>query len=100
VKHRQAVGEKEKQIQELRTSLFMGVSTGMDSVVKDSLIVQVGSLNADIQQIHFAHFLDIQKICKPDQRVDFDNLTKDLSKMFRGRGPKGKPDGGSKSEAP
>jgi hypothetical protein len=100
VKHRQAVGEKEKQIQELRTSLFMGVSTGMDSVVKDSLIVQVGSLNADIQQIHYGHFLDIQKICKPDQRVDFDNLTKDLSKMFRGRGPKGKPDGASKSEAP
>lgn len=100
VKHRQAVGEKEKQIQELRTSLFMGVSAGMDSVVKDSLIVHVGSLNAVIQQIHFAHFLDIQKICKPDQRADFERLTKDLSKMFRGRGPKGKPDGGSKSEAP
>jgi len=100
VKHRQAVGEKEKQIQELRTSLFMGVSAGMDSVVKDSLIVHVGSLNAVIQQIHFAHFLDIQKICKPEQRADFERLTKDLSKMFRGRGPKGKPDGGSKSEAP
>jgi hypothetical protein len=90
VKHRQAVGEKEKQIQELRTSLFMGVSAGMDSVVKESLIVHVGSLNADIQQIHFAHFLDIQKICKPEQLADFERLTKDLSKMFRGRGSKGK----------
>ena len=100
VKHRQAVGEKEKQIQELRTSLFMGVSAGMDSVVKDSLIVQVGSLNADIQQIHFAHFLDIQKICKSEQLADFERLTKDLSTMFRGRGSKGNADGGSKSEAP
>jgi len=96
VKHRQAVGEKEKQIQELRTSLFMGVSAGMDSVIKDSLIVHVGWLNADIQQIHFAHFLDIQKICKPEQRADFERLTKDLSTMFRGRGPKGNADDGPK----
>ncbi|MEY4897633.1 MAG: hypothetical protein RL525_1026 [Bacteroidota bacterium] len=99
VKHRQAVGEKEKQIQELRTSLFMGVSAGMDSVVKDSLIVHVGSLNAEIQRIHYGHFLNIQKICKPDQQAYFEGLVKDLSKMFRGRGPKGKPDGGSKGNA-
>ena len=60
------------------------------------------------KQSHFAHFLDIQKICKPEQQDDFALLTKDLSKMFRGRGPKGnadggqesKRDGGSKSEAP
>jgi hypothetical protein len=100
VKHRKLVGQKEKEIQGLRTSLFMGVSDGIDAKLKDSWVRQIGVLHADIQQIHFAHFLDIQKICKPDQRVDFDNLTKDLSKMFRGRGPKGRPDGGSKSEAP
>jgi hypothetical protein len=99
VKHRESVGEKEKQIQELRTSLFMGVSTGMDSMKKDSLIDEIGSLNANIQRIHHGHFLDIQKICKPEQRADFENLTKELSTMFRGRGPKGKPDGGSKGNA-
>ncbi|MDA0783697.1 MAG: hypothetical protein O2814_04015 [Bacteroidetes bacterium] len=100
VKHRKLVGQKEKEIQGLRTSLFMGVSAWMDSVVKDSLIVHVGSLNADIQRIHYGHFLDIQKICKPEQQADFENLAKDLSKMFRGRGTKGKPGGISKSEAP
>jgi hypothetical protein len=100
VKHRKLVGQKEKKIQGLRTSLFMGVSDGIDSKLKDSWVRQIGVLHADIQQIHFAHFLDIQKICKPEQRADFERLTKDLSKMFRGRGPKGKPDGGSKSEAP
>lgn len=100
VKHRESVGEKEKQIQELRTSLFMGVSTGMDSMKKDSLMDQIGSLNANIQRIHYGHFLDIQKICKPEQQSDFERLTKDLSRMFRGRGPKVKLDGGSKSEAP
>ena len=100
VTHRKMVGEKEKEIQGLRTALFMGVSDGINANLKDSWVRRIGVLHADIQQIHFAHFLDIQKICKPDQRVDFDNLTKDLSKMFRGRGPKGKPDGGSKSEAP
>ena len=108
VTHRKMVGEKEKEIQGLRTSLFMGVSDGIDSKLKDSWIRQIGVLHADIQQIHYAHFLDIQKICKQEQHDDFALLTKDLSKMFRGRGPKGnadggqesKRDGGSKSEAP
>jgi hypothetical protein len=100
VKHRKLVGQKEKEIQGLRTSLFMGVSDGIDAKLKDSWVRRIGVLHADIQQIHFAHFLDIQKICKPEQQGDFERLTKDLSKMFRGRGPKGKSDGGSKSEAP
>jgi hypothetical protein len=99
VNHRKLVGQKEKEIQGLRTSLFMGVSDGIDSKLKDSWVRQIGVLHADIQQIHFAHFLDIQKICKPEQRADFERLTKDLSKMFRGRGPKGKPDGGFKGNA-
>jgi hypothetical protein len=90
VKHRKLVGQKEKEIQGLRTSLFMGVSDGIDSKLKDSWVRQIGVLHADIQQIHFAHFLDIQKICKPEQLADFERLTKDLSKMFRGRGSKGK----------
>lgn len=99
VKHRKLVGQKEKEIQGLRTSLFMGVSDGIDSKLKDSWVRQIGVLHADIQQIHFAHFLDIQKICKPEQRADFERLTKDLSKMFRGRGPKGNADGGHKSKS-
>ena len=108
VTHRKMVGEKEKEIQGLRTSLFMGVSDGIDANLKDSWVRRIGVLHADIQQIHFAHFLDIQQICKPEQQGDFALLTRDLSKMFRGRGPKGnadggqesKRDGGSKSEAP
>jgi protein CpxP len=99
VKHRKLVGQKEKEIQGLRTSLFMGVSDGIDSKLKDSWVRQIGVLHADIQQIHFAHFLDIQKICKPEQRADFECLTKDLSTMFRGRGPKGNADDGPKGNA-
>lgn len=108
VTHRKMVGEKEKEIQGLRTALFVGVAERISQGRKDTLVNQIGVLHADIQQIHFAHFLDIQKICKPEQQGDFALLTKDLSKMFRGRGPKGnadggqesKRDGGSKSEAP
>lgn len=99
VKHRKLVGQKEKEIQGLRTLLFMGVSDGIDSKLKDSWVSQIGVLHADIQQIHYSHFLDIRRICKPEQQKDFALLTKDLAKMFRGRGPKGKPDGGSKGNA-
>lgn len=107
VTHRKMVGEKEKEIQGLRTALFMGVSDGIDANLKDSWVRRIGVLHADIQRIHYAHFLDIQQICKPEQQDDFALLTKDLAKMFRGRAPKGnadggqesKRDGGSKSEA-
>ena len=99
VTHRKMVGEKESEIQGLRTALFVGVAEGISQGRKDTLVNQIGVLHADIQQIHFAHFLDIQKICKPEQQGDFALLTKDLAKMFRGRGPKGKPDGGSKGNA-
>ena len=99
VKHRKLVGEKEKEIQGLRTSLFMGVSDGIDLKLKDSWIRQIGVLHADIQQIHYLHFLDISRICKPEQQENFALLTKDLANMFRGRGPKGRPDGGSKGNA-
>ncbi len=91
VTHRKMVGEKESEIQGLRTSLFMGVSDGIDANLKDSWVRRIGVLHADIQQIHYAHFLDIQQICKPEQQDDFALLTRDLSKMFRGRGPKGTP---------
>lgn len=100
VTHRKMVGEKESEIQGLRTSLFVGVAEGISQGRKDTLVNQIGVLHADIQRIHYAHFLDIQQICKPEQQDDFALLTKDLAKMFRHRGPKGKPDGGSKSEAP
>ena len=100
VNHRKLVGEKESEIQGLRTSLFVCVAEGISKGRKDTLVNQIGVLHADIQRIHYTHFLDIQQICKPEQQDDFALLTKDLAKMFRHRGPKGKPDGDSKSEAP
>lgn len=97
--HRKSVGEKESEIQALRTALFVGVADGISEGRKDSLVSQIGVLQAEIQRIHFAHFLDIQRICKPSQQSDFALLTKDLAKMFRGRGPKGKPDSGSEGNS-
>ena len=99
VKHRKLIAQKEKEIQGLRTALFIGVSDGIDSMLKYSWVRQIGVLHADIQRIHYAHFLDIQRICKPEQQKDFALLTKDLAKMFRGRGSKEKPDGGSEGNS-
>lgn len=99
VDHRKMVGEKESEIQGLRTALFVGVAEGISQGRKDTLVSQIGVLQAEIQRIHFAHFLDIQRICKPSQQSDFALLTNDLAKMFRGRGPKGKPDSGSEGNS-
>jgi hypothetical protein len=56
VTHRKMVGEKESEIQGLRTALFVGVAEGISQGQKDTLVNQIGVLHADIQQIHFAHF--------------------------------------------
>lgn len=63
--HRKMVGEKESEIQELRTALFVGVADGISEGRKDSLVNQIGVLQADIQRIHFAHFLIFSGFANP-----------------------------------
>lgn len=40
----------------------------------------------EVENVQFAHFIDIHKLCKPDQEKRFQQLTSDLHDLF----PKGR----------
>ena len=53
------------------------------SVKKDSLMFAISKYQLEIENTHYNHFLEIKKLCKPDQLKYFEELTKELAFYFR-----------------
>ncbi len=49
---------------------------------KDSLINLLGSLQKQIEILHFEHFAQLRKLCKPEQLKNFNELTVELAQFF------------------
>ena len=49
---------------------------------KDSLLVRLSVLQKQIELIHYNHFAQLKKLCKPGQLNAFNDLTKDLARFF------------------
>ncbi len=49
---------------------------------KDSLVNQLGALQRQIELLHYNHFTDLKKICKPGQLSKYNDLTKELAHFF------------------
>jgi periplasmic protein CpxP/Spy len=58
------------------------VKSNVDTKAKDSLITVLANHQKQVEQTHFKHFEDIKSLCKPEQRENFYDLTRDLSKIF------------------
>lgn len=48
----------------------------------DSLIKQIADYQTQIEITHYNHFLDIKKICRPEQMENYNELTTELAKIF------------------
>ncbi len=49
---------------------------------KDSLLARLNILQKQIEGIHYDHFSQLKKLCKPGQLNAFNDLTKDLARFF------------------
>ena len=49
---------------------------------KDSLLTRLSVLQKQIELIHYNHFAQLKKLCKPGQLNAFNDLTKDLARFF------------------
>ena len=49
---------------------------------KDSLIERLMSIQKEVEQHHYSHFVEIKKLCKADQLNNFNELTTRLSGFF------------------
>lgn len=88
--HKSEIRESDGQIRELKNKLYATlISDGQESM-KDSLINEISKVQTHIEQIHYKHFQDIKKLCKPEQQKAFDTLCNDLAKIFTHHPPKRK----------
>ena len=47
----------------------------------DSLTVQLGFLQTEIEKTTFQHFAEIRALCNPEQKIVFDRIIKDILKQ-------------------
>ncbi|RXR19008.1 hypothetical protein EQG63_06070 [Flavobacterium amnicola] len=48
----------------------------------DRLVKQIANYQSQIEITHYNHFLDIKKICRPEQLENYNELTTELAKIF------------------
>lgn len=81
--HRKQITATEDKIRNTKNELYSLLnSDSVDVTRKDSLINALAHYQKEIELIHFNHFNEIKKLCKPEQMDDFLELTEELSRLF------------------
>ena len=80
--HRKEIREANTKIMLLKNQLYSNLINQDRQANKDSLITEINKVQQQIEQIHYAHFVDIKKLCKLEQQVYFQALTKELAALF------------------
>ena len=79
--HRTSVRLLEEGIREVKSKLYLTLNE-KGSGAKDSLVNQLGDLQMQIENVHYNHFLEIKRLCKPNQQAYFTELTGNLVEFF------------------
>lgn len=81
--HRSNIDKIEKGIYGAKNNLYLQLlKTDPDNKTTDSLINKIADYQKQVEMTHFTHFMDIKKICHPDQIKDYEKLTEELSNIF------------------
>jgi len=79
--HRKSIRLLKDSISETKNELYQSLQT--DSFAgKDSLTNLLSALQKRIETVHYDHFVQIKKLCKPEQMEAFNELTHDLAFYF------------------
>lgn len=79
--HKTRIKELNDSIFTFKNQLYASLSD-TSSAHPDDMISRINILQKKIETTHFNHFLDIRKLCNPDQLPAFEELSKDLSLYF------------------
>jgi len=80
--HIKNVRLKDEEIREVKKLIFN--SLGSDSPANiDSLSTIIGGIQKNIELSHYNHFIKIKELCREDQIEKFNELSKELSEIFR-----------------
>lgn len=87
--HRKNLREQDEALLTIKNTLYSNLKSEENKTVTDSLINSMVAIQNKIEHIHYSHFGDIKKLCKPEQLEDFNELASELSRLFGP--PKGPP---------
>jgi hypothetical protein len=85
--HKKQIRTKDEEIRKLKNELYSLLPVENNSSKKDSLITLMAEKQKDVEYIHYNHFVDIKKLCKPNQMADYNLLVKEIKDIFN-RPPK------------
>jgi periplasmic protein CpxP/Spy len=81
IEHQKSVKDLKDIISNTKNNLYQSLKTETFAG-KDSLINLLSDLQKRIESVHYDHFAQIRKICKPEQMEAFNNLTNELAFYF------------------
>ena len=77
-KHRHAIESAQNELEHQKQQLY----SNLDAPFSDSILQKILAVEAKIEHIHFSHFKDIEKLCKPEQKTYFKELNREIAHMF------------------
>lgn len=79
--HQVAIELYGDSIKVAKNNLYQSLQT-KNLLSNDSLINKLSRLQKQIELVHYNHFVELKKICKPEQLVAFNALTEELAGFF------------------
>lgn len=83
--HKMTIQNLNDSIRNCKNELYSQLKSSQNKAITESLFMKIAHFQAQIEQTHYNHFLDIKKLCKTDQLEDYNQLTTKLSEMFQGK---------------
>ncbi len=87
IAHQQNVRMKEDSLRQSKNELYTRALAQGDSILANEMVAKISQLQTSMEWIHYRHFEDIQRICRPEQLQAFNELTNELASMFNARKP-------------
>ncbi len=82
--HRKELGRYRQTLVALKNQLYVNLSAISKETMADSIYTEMAGVHIQLERINYKHFQEIGQLCKPEQLVHFEQLTKDLAKLFQG----------------
>ncbi len=80
--HKAKIKSKEKEIVALKNTLYLQLLEENNQLVVDSMENKIGSVQTEIEKIHYSHFADIHQLCNDDQEKYYAELVKEIAQLF------------------
>lgn len=80
--HQNKVMSADQKINAIKAEMYLQLKRNPNMQIVDSLQEEISRVQAEIEAVHFEHFLEIKAICTPAQLDDFNRLTEEIGRLF------------------